>query len=167
MIGNPTITIGQDNAEGSAEAEHEEQQAGRFYDGIDGCCKKLRKDSGTIKVLGRLSGRGPKLVDDGVRTLTTNETSRDAKVYQLFLHDIFRHSGSGLVVLCAASLGKQWVVHLAEDDRIGLVSFIKDNKTNLHCTVLELLAEEYQVPSVNGLHNPFVLSIWRLTRSRS
>ncbi len=63
----------------------------------------------------------------------------DAKVYQLFLHDILRHSGSGLVVLCAASLGKQRVVHLAENDRIGLVSFTKDNKTNLHCPALELL----------------------------
>lgn len=159
MIGNPAITIGQENAEGSAEAEHEEQQVGRFHDGIDGCCEKLRKDSGTIKVLERLSGRGPKLVDDAVKTLTTTQTSRDSKIYQLFLHDILRHSGSGLVVLCAASLGKQRVVHLAEADKIGLVSFIKDNQTNLHCPALELLAEDYQVPSVNGLHNTFMLNI--------
>ncbi len=45
MIGNPAITIGQDNAEDSAEAEHEEQQAGRFHDAINGCCEKRRKDS--------------------------------------------------------------------------------------------------------------------------
>jgi hypothetical protein len=71
MIENPTITIGQDNAKDSAEAEHEEQQVGRVHDGIDDYYEKLRKDSGTIKVLGRLSGRGPKLVDDAIKTLTT------------------------------------------------------------------------------------------------
>ena len=106
-----------------------------------------------------MSGRGPKLVDDAVQTLMTLPTTRDSKIYQLFLHDILRHSGSGLLVLCAASLGKQRVVHLAENDRVGLVSYIKDNKANLHCPALELLAQEYKIPSVNGLYNAFLLSL--------
>lgn len=66
----------------------------------------------------------------------TPQATRDSKGCQLFLHAILRHSGSGLVVLYAASLGEQRVVHFAEDDKIGLVSYIKDNKANLHCPAL-------------------------------
>ena len=84
------------------------------------------------------------------------QTNRDSKIYQLFLYDILRHSGSGLVVLCAASLGKQRVVHLSEDERVGLVSYIKNNKANLHFPALELLAQEYQIPPVNGLYDTFL-----------
>jgi hypothetical protein len=62
-------------------------------------------------------------------------------------------------MLCIMSLEKQRVVHLAKDDRIRLISFIKDNKTNLHYPALELLAKEYQVPSMNDLYNTFILSI--------
>lgn len=142
------------SAEGSLEPELEERQAGKSHDkrdGIDACRKKLHEDAQTIKVLERLTGRGPTLVDDAVDILITSQTTRDSIVYQLFLHDILRHSGPGLVVLCAASLGKQRVVHLAAKERTGLVGYVKDNKANLHCLVLESLAKEYQVPSVNGL----------------
>lgn len=156
MPDNPVSTLRQAKPQGSAEVE---ERAGRFHDGLDACREKLCKDSGAIKILDRLSGRGPKFVDDAVQTLMTLPTTRDSKIYQLFLHDILRHSGSGLLVLCAASLGKQRVVHLAENDRVGLVSYIKDNKANLHCPALELLAEEYQIPSVNGLYNAFLLSL--------
>jgi len=151
MTDNPVSTLRQDKPKDSAEVEHEGLRAGKHHDGLDACCEKLCKDSGAIKILERLSGRGPKLVDDAVQTLISSQTTRDSKVYQLFLHDILRHSSSGLLVLCAASLGKQRVVHLAEDDRIGLVSYIKDNKANLHCPALEILAQNYQIPSANGL----------------
>jgi hypothetical protein len=141
-------------AEGSVESEPEERRAQKPHDkwgGIDGCREKLLEDAAATKILERLTGRGPTLVDDAVDILVTSKTTRDAKVYQLFLYDILRHSGPGIVVLCAASLGKQRVVHLAEKDRTGLVGWIRDNKAELHSLALDSLAEEYQIPSLNGL----------------
>ena len=70
MTDNPDSTLRQDHAEGTAETEHEEheeQRAGKCHDRLDACCKKLCKDCEAIKILERLSGRGPKLVDDAVR----------------------------------------------------------------------------------------------------
>ena len=83
MTDDPVSTLRQDKPEGSVEAEHEEQRAGKHHDGLDACREKIYKDCGAIKILERLSGRGPKLVDDAVQTLITSQTTRD-KVYQLF-----------------------------------------------------------------------------------
>lgn len=167
MTDNIDRALRQGDAESCLETENEEQQARKSHDGIEACREKLRKDSGAIKILERLSGRGPKLVDDAVEILARPQATRDSKVYQLFLHDILRHAGPGMVVLCAASLGKQRVVHLAEDDRIGIVSYVKENRANLHCPSLELLAEEYRVPFMNGLYDTVLLTLRRLTCSGS
>jgi len=129
--------------------------------------KKLCKDSGAVKVLERLSGRGPKFVDDAVEILTKSQASRDSKVNQLFLYDILRHAGPGMVVLCAASRRKQRVMHLAEKDRISLVNYIEAHSPNLQCPSFEHFAEEYSVPSVNGFYNAVLPILRRLTRTRS
>jgi hypothetical protein len=70
MIENPAITIDQDNAKDSIEAKYEEQQVRRVYNRINDYYEKLHKNSRTIKVLGRLSGRGPKLVNNAIKILT-------------------------------------------------------------------------------------------------
>ncbi|KAH6701338.1 hypothetical protein BKA61DRAFT_433875, partial [Leptodontidium sp. MPI-SDFR-AT-0119] len=115
-------------------------------DGSKECFERLAEVVGTIRILERLSDRGAKHVDTAVDILTTSQTTRESKVYQTFLHDILRQAGRGLVVLCAASLGKQRVVQLSESDRAGLVRHVKDNKAVLHCPLLESLAGDFQVP---------------------
>jgi len=88
------------------ETENKKQQARKSYNKIEAYRKKLRKDSKTIKILKRLNGRGPKLVDDTIKILAKPQATRDSKIYQLFLHNILRHAGPGMVVLYTASLGK-------------------------------------------------------------
>ena len=141
-------------AEGSVESRPEERRAGKPHDKlgeVDGCWKKLQEDAEATKILERLTGRGPTHLNSAVDILVTSTTNREAKVYQLFLYDVLRLSGPGMVVLCAASLGKQRVVHLAEKDRTSLVGRIRANKTKLHSLALDSIADEYQIPSLNGL----------------
>lgn len=118
--------------------------------GIDACQTKLHEDAQEIRILERLTGHGPSLVDDAVSILTAKQTTRDSIIYQLFLRDMLRHCGSGLALLCASSLGKQRVVHLRAKDRSGLVVYVRDNKANLLSPALETLAKDYQVPTING-----------------
>jgi len=124
-------------------------------DGLKECYERLSENARTIEILERLSDRGTKHVDIAVDILTTTQTTRESKVDQTFLHDILRQAGRGLVVLCAASLGKQRVVQLSESDRASLVRHVKDNKAVLHCPVLESLADGFQVPSLDGLWRRF------------
>lgn len=131
--------------------EREERRSDHRRDGIAACCEKLHKDTESIRILERLSGRGPALVEDANSILAASHTARDSKVYQSFLHDVLRHCDRGLTLLCAASLGKQRVVHLTEKDRTSLVGYLKDNKAGLHHVALESLATTYQIPSVDGL----------------
>ena len=114
------------------------------------CCQRLLDDADAIEILECLSGRGPTLADDAVDALTTPQTTRDAKLYQLFLHDVLRTSGPGFVLL-VSGLGKQRVARLAEKERTGLVRWIKNNRDTIDSSGLQSLAKDYQVPSVNGL----------------
>ncbi len=122
-------------------------------DGVNECYERISKSAKTIKILERLSDRGDKHVDKAVDILMTSQTTRESKVYQTFLHDILRQAGRGFVVLCAASLGKQRVVQLSDFDRVSLVRHVKDNKAALHCSALDSLADDFQVPSLDGLYN--------------
>ena len=133
------------------EIEKHLQETHQEPDAINACRKKLWKDSRSIRILERLTDRGAGLVDDAVDTLIQAPTTRESRVYQSFLHDILRHLGPGFLVLTAASLGKQRVVHLSAGDRIDLFCYIKDTKAELHCPALDSLAEEYEVPALNGL----------------
>ena len=85
------------------------QQGGQSDDiqgAVTACRKKLEHVNNQIRTLGRLSGRGPKLVKDAVGIMTATEQSRENNVYQEFLGDIAHHCGSGMTLLCAAGLGK-------------------------------------------------------------
>jgi hypothetical protein len=148
-------TLPQDQVtQNSTETENVEKQRKKPRpkpDGAKECYERLSKAVGPIQILERLSDRGAKHVDTAVDILTTLQTTRESKVYQTFVYDILRLAGRGLVVLCAASLGKQRVVQLSESDRASLVHHVKDNKAALHCFVLESLADDFQVPSLNGL----------------
>ena len=44
-------------------------------------------------------------------------------MYRSFLRNVLRPCGRGLALLCAASLGKQRVVHLTEKNRTSLVGY--------------------------------------------
>lgn len=126
-------------------------KCGDRREGIAICEKKLQESSATIKVLERLSGRGPALVNHAVTILTALQTTHEARVYQSFLCDILRHGGPGFVVLCAASLGKQRVVHLSEKERTTIVGYVKDDQAGLYHPALDVLATTYKVPSADGL----------------
>lgn len=137
----------------SLEYELPVPKAGKSHDkkgGISECRQKVLKDAQKIINLERLSGRGPSLVHNAIGILKASQTDRDSKVYQLFLHDVLRLCGSRLFLLCASSLGKQRVLHLAADDRTSLVGYLRDNTDKLLSPALETLAEEYKVPTVNG-----------------
>ncbi|QSS60679.1 hypothetical protein I7I51_05480 [Histoplasma capsulatum] len=129
-----------------ADIEQEREKSNNKQNAIDIWSQKLQRDAETIKILERLAGRGPQHVRDAISILKSPQSTRESSVYQLFLHDILRLCDRGLVVLCAASLGKQRVAHLAEDERTGLVGYVKENKSLLGCLALESLANDYQVP---------------------
>lgn len=70
------------------------------------CCERLHNTARELSVKERLDGRAAKQVDDAVEILTTSQTASSSKTYQAFLYDILRHCSPSLVLLCAASLGK-------------------------------------------------------------
>ena len=149
MTDNTVGVLQQGNKGKCTETVHDEQPAQKNHNRINVCHKKLFKNSKAIKILKHLNGHNFKLVDNAVEILITSQFNWDSKVYQLFLHNILHYADSELVILCAASLEKQQVIHLAEDDRIGLISYVKNNLTNLHYPSLKILAKEYSMSSVN------------------
>jgi hypothetical protein len=118
--------------------------------GIDSCRDKLKKSAGDIYVLKRLTDTGARLVGDAINILVQVQTAHDSRKYQLFLYDILHHSGPGMVLLCAASLGKQRITKLNTNDRVAFVSYVNNNKADLHSPALDLLAGDYRVPSLNS-----------------
>jgi len=138
----------------SLEKELEQRKVAMNLDspnGISECCEKIQKSVASLKILGRLDDRAAKLVDAAVETMTTPQTVRASKVYQTFLHDILRHCGRGLVLLCAASLGRQRVITLNSQGRIQLVHYVKNHKTTLDSSTLDSLATEFAIPHNNGM----------------
>ncbi len=119
--------------------------------GISECCEKIQKSVASLKVLERLDDRATKLITAAVETMTTQQTVHASKVYQMFLHDILRHCGRGLVLLCAASLGRQRVIKLNSRDRTQLVHYIKNHKTTLDSSTLDSLATNFEIPHDNGM----------------
>jgi hypothetical protein len=117
---------------------------------IKECGEKLRKTAGDISTLGRLDARAARHTKSAAGNMTTVQTTHNSKVYQVFLFDILRHCGPPLVLLCAASLGKQRVVDLHGQNRTALVHYVKANKATLVCPALALLAKEYGIPSENS-----------------
>ena len=88
----------------SLEAELEKRQ---LQNQSDVCGKKLHVCAKTFEILGRLDDRAAKHVGIAVNIMKSSQSVRAFKLYQQFLYDVLRHCGPGLVLLCAASLGKQ------------------------------------------------------------
>lgn len=113
------------------------------------CAEKLSKSAKNIKILERLGGKEAKLVASAVDALKAEQTSRDGKLYQAFLNDIYQCSRS-LVVLCAASLGRQRVISMNSKERIALVQYFKSNQEALNSPGLDSIAKT-QIPEKSEL----------------
>jgi hypothetical protein len=114
------------------------------------CTEKLRKSMTNLKILGRLEKKATKLISSAIEILKLEQTTREGKLYQNFLSDIFRQCGREQVLLCAAGLGKQRVVCLTAQDRIGLVHYVKTNKAAFASPILDALVERCQLPNKDG-----------------
>ena len=135
----------------SLEAEFEKRQLSKLSKhpgAIDGYVDILRKGVNKIDVLERLDGKALEQVEAAAQILTTPQTVRSLKVYRTFLHDVLRHCGPEVVVLCTACLGKPKVASLKEEDRISLLDHVKRNKLSYVSPILTRLAAEYGIHSV-------------------
>jgi hypothetical protein len=144
----------------SLEAEIEKRQLQKSphqSEEADVCGKKLHDCAKTFEILGRLDDRASKHVDIAVNIMKSSQSVRAFKLYQQFLYDVLRHCGSGLVLLCAASLGKQRVANLTITERVSLLDYVKAKNTSLDSPNLRKLANEHQIPTLNSAHNIFYL----------
>ncbi|KAF2278961.1 uncharacterized protein EI97DRAFT_348727, partial [Westerdykella ornata] len=115
-------------------------------DSLSNCCQKLCKDAELLSKVGRIYGRSATVAADAVSVLATPQSSRTERMYVQFAQDIIRHSNPGILVLCAASLGKYRIARLSVADRARLVVWIKENQALLHSKTLDTLAEQYRIP---------------------
>ncbi len=140
----------------SLEAEFEKRQipASTQPREIDGQCDSLSKGFKTIEVLERLDDKATEHVEAAVKILTTEQTIRPLKVYKAFLHDVLRHCGPELVLLCAACLGKPKIVGLKAEHRIGLLDHVKAKKLLYNSPILGRLATEYNIPQPSVTAGP-------------
>jgi len=137
----------------SLEAEFERRQlltASTHSKEIDGYCDGLRKGFDKIKVLERLDEKAAEHVKTAVKILTTPQTDRSFKVYETFLHDVLRHCGPELVLLCAACLGKPKVGSLKKEGRIALLDHLKTKRLSYVSPILGRLATEYGIHSLRS-----------------
>ena len=72
------------------------------------------------------------------------------------MHDVLRHDDPELVLLCAVCFGKPKITSLKEEDRLGLLDYIKINKLSYISFLLKRLATEYGIPSSDSK----VKSLW-------
>jgi hypothetical protein len=136
----------------SLEAEHEKrrlQTVPGASRAVQDCQAKLLTDAGRFEILGRLDSRASGLTVKAVSVLKTEQNTRDGKIYQSFLHDVLRHSGTGTTLLCAASLGRSKVANLTTVDRTALLGHVKA-EPSLRSGTFDALARQYEIPSQNG-----------------
>jgi hypothetical protein len=117
---------------------------------VSECAEKLQKCAANIKILGRLAEREAKLVAAAVSVLKVEQPSRDGRLYQTFLLDVYHECGVSLVVLSAASLGKQRIVSLNARDRVALLQYLKTCRVALTSSALDSLIEKHQIPYEPG-----------------
>ncbi|KAF1346383.1 hypothetical protein EJ07DRAFT_144197 [Lizonia empirigonia] len=115
------------------------------------CIAKLNKSVANLKTLERLNEKETKLIASATCILKAAQTSREGKLYQTFLRDIHRQCGRGLVLLCAASLGKQRTTSLNAKDRTQFVSHLKAIKGVFDFPILDALVKQHRVPNENGM----------------
>ena len=103
-----------------AELEKRQLQKSTHQPGeVDACDKKLHDCARAFEILGRLDDRASKHVDIAVNVMKSSQSVRAFKLHQQFLYDVLWHCGPGLVLLCAASLGKQRVANLRKSRFVG------------------------------------------------
>ncbi len=139
----------------SLEGELMKRQPARTIDqsaNVSECCQRLHNAGRELGVVEHLEGRAIKQVDDAVNILTSLQTSPSSKTYQSFLYDVLRHCGEGLVLLCAASLGKKRVVDLGSKDRVSLLAYLRATQISLDVPILKPLAQEYGIPSFTSTY---------------
>ncbi|GKZ75204.1 hypothetical protein AnigIFM50267_003135 [Aspergillus niger] len=118
---------------------------------VDECFQKIRSTLSTVKTLQRLQDNNIALVENAVNTMMNPPPNRDSKLYRTFLTDILRIGHRGLVVLCAASLGKQRIVSMNKQERLHMIQCLKVNKAIFDFPILEQLATVYKVPHYAGM----------------
>ena len=114
------------------------------------CAEKLWKCARQVKILERLDKREAKLVASAVSVLKVKQATRDGQIYQTLLHDIYHQCSPSLVVLSAASLGKQRIVSLNARDRVRLLHYLKSNREVLTSPALDSLVRKHQIPCLPG-----------------
>ncbi|KAL9125675.1 MAG: hypothetical protein Q9217_005159 [Psora testacea] len=113
---------------------------------------KIQTDAENLKILRRLGKREVKKVEGAIVVLNAEQGGRDSRVYKEFLEDIIRNCGSGLALLCAASLGKENVVNMNMPARTSILAHVKRNLTSLNSPALDALAAQYKIPT-GSLYN--------------
>lgn len=88
-------------------------------DKVGRCCQRQHNTARKLSIRERLDDKATKQVDDAVEVSTTLPTSSSSSIYQTFLYDFLRHCGTGLVLLCAASLGEKRIVVLSLKERVS------------------------------------------------
>ncbi|KMP02024.1 hypothetical protein CIRG_02163 [Coccidioides immitis RMSCC 2394] len=137
----------------SLEAELEKRQIevkDDLSNAVTECIGKFQKTLANLQILGRLDEKASQLVVAAVNALKLRPSNRDSSVYRTFLTDILRCCCRGFVVLCAASIGKQRVVTMNNDDRTRLVHYLKTHKSIFECPLLDILATTYHVPDYSS-----------------
>lgn len=136
----------------SIEAEIEKRQIiveHERSDDVANYIKKLQQSRRRIEILGRLDQRAPMLVETAATIMKTQQIKRESKIYQTFLYDIVRLCCSG-GSLCAATLGKENVVSLTNQERIEVVHYFSTTRSAYESPVFNTLVEKYGIPHENG-----------------
>jgi hypothetical protein len=108
---------------------------------VSECLGKLQKTIEKWKIIERLDKKETDLVGAARTALTVLQPTRDGKIYQNFLQDVHRQCNRNSVMLCAASLGKQRITALNNQDRVDLLRYLKLTRNALDLPSLTLVAE--------------------------
>lgn len=108
---------------------------------VSDCIEKLQSCIKDWKILQRLNKKQTDLVHAASDALTIEQSTRDGALYQTFLRDVHRTCNRTLVLLCAASLGKQRIISLNTRDRTDLLQHLKLTQNALVVPALDPLAQ--------------------------
>ncbi|KZM25629.1 uncharacterized protein EKO05_0001950 [Ascochyta rabiei] len=109
---------------------------------VSDCINKLQRRIKDWNILQRLNKKETDLVHAASDALTIEQSTRDGALYQAFLRDVHRTGNRTLVLLCAASLGKQRVISLNARERTDLLQILKLTRDALAVPALDSLAQD-------------------------
>jgi hypothetical protein len=114
---------------------------------------RLAGASKNLSVLGRLSDAEALRTSEAIEMLKTAQPSGKSKRYKEFLYDVLGNSNPQFVLLCAVALGQVRVASMTNENRVSLISKIKDgtDNTDMNHATVQSLAIKYLIPeSVAG-----------------